>query len=70
MNEFPDRLRRLREEKEPGKNVDIVSQLMGLSPNMLRAYENGKHEPTLSMLKRITNYYQVSLGYFDDDIKP
>ena len=66
MNEFPEKLRRLRKEKEHGKNVDIVSQLIGLSPNMLREYEKGKCEPTLSKLKLIAEYYNVSLSYFDD----
>lgn len=66
MNEFAERLIRLREEKEPGKRVDIVSQLMGLGPNTLRGYEKGEHEPKISNLLIITKYYNVSLGYFDE----
>ena len=66
MNEVPERLRRLREEKEPGKSVDIVSQLMGLGQNTLRGYEKGEHEPTLSNLEIIVKYYHVSLSYFDE----
>ena len=65
MNKFPEKLIKLREEKEPGKRVDIVSQLMGFGPNTLRGYERGEHEPTISNHSIIAKYYNVSLGYFD-----
>lgn len=67
MDEFPEKLKRLRKEKESGKSVDIVSQLMGLGSNTLRGYEKGEHEPTLSNLAIIAKYYNVSLSYFDEE---
>lgn len=66
MDEFKDKLKRLRKEKEPGKSAVIVSQLMGLGQNTLRGYEKGEHEPTLSNLAIIAKYYNISLGYFDE----
>lgn len=62
-NEFPKRLRRLREDMMPVKSMEITSQLMGLSPNMLRMYERGECEPTLSRLKLIAQYYGVTVDY-------
>ena len=33
MNEFPDRLRRLRESMRPVRSMTVTSQLMGLHPH-------------------------------------
>lgn len=63
MDEFPVRLRKLREAMKPVKSMEITSQLIGLSPNMLRMYERGECEPTLSKLKLIAEYYGVSVDY-------
>jgi transcriptional regulator with XRE-family HTH domain len=42
----------------------VTGELMGLkSPSMLRRYERGEAEPTLSALKKIAAYYGVSLDY-------
>lgn len=62
-SEFSNRLRKLRETARLVKSVEVTSQLMGLSPNMLRMYERGECEPTLSRLKLIADYYGVTVDY-------
>ena len=61
MNEFPKRLRRLRESRRPVRSMAGASELMGLSHDALRRYERGEREPGLTELKLIANYYYVSL---------
>ena len=61
MNEFPDRLRRLRESMRPLRSMTVTSQLMGLSPDALRKYERGDVEPKMTALKLIAAYYHISL---------
>ena len=61
MNEFPKRLRRLRESRRPVRSMAATSELMGLSRDALRRYERGEREPGLTELKLIANYYYVSL---------
>ena len=64
MNDFPKRLRHLRERMRPVKSMTITSQLMGLSPDALRRYERGEREPKLRELKKIAKYYQIGLDEF------
>ena len=63
MNEFPDRLRRLRESMRPVRSMTVTSQLMGLHPDMLRRYERGEVEPSMDALYKIADYYGVSTDY-------
>lgn len=65
MNEeFPGRLRKLREQKHPVKSMSITGELMGLkTPGMLRRYERGEVEPTVTALVKIADYYHVSVDY-------
>ena len=60
MNEFPERLRRLRESMRPVRSMTVTSQLMGLSPDALRKYERGEVEPKMTALKLIAAYYHIS----------
>lgn len=61
MNDFPKRLRRLRERERPTRSMRVQSELIGLGTNTLRRYERGEREPKLSELKIIANYYHISL---------
>lgn len=61
MDEFSERLRRLREREQPIRSMRVQSELMGLGTNTLRRYERGEREPGLSELKLIANYYHISL---------
>ncbi len=64
MNEFPERLRRLREKERPIKSVKVQSELMGFGSNTLRRYERGEREPKLSELKKIAKHYSIGLDDF------
>lgn len=61
LNEFPERLRKLRESMRPVRSMTVTSQLMGLSPDALRKYERGEVEPKMTALKLIAAYYHISL---------
>ena len=61
MNEFPERLRRLRKEK--GKSCAALSQLCGLHTDAIRRYERGEANPDLASLIAIADYFRVSLDY-------
>lgn len=63
MNEFPKRLRMLRERRRPLKSMTVTSQLIGLPPDALRRYERGEAEPKMSSLRKIADYYHVSVDY-------
>lgn len=63
MNDFPARLRRLREKQRPIRSMRVTSELMGLGSSTLRRYERGEREPTLTALVQIAAYYGVSVEY-------
>ena len=61
VDEFPARLRKLREERRQSRAV--LSELCGLSRGMIRQYERGEKTPTLKTLKVLANYFEVSIDY-------
>ena len=61
LNEFPERLRRLREEKR--KSRAVLSELCGLHTDAIRRYERGEAEPDLVSLIAIADFFEVSLDY-------
>ena len=63
MNEFPERLRKLREERKPIKSMAVVSELCGLPRGAFRKYERGEAKPNMSALIALADYYEVSLDY-------
>lgn len=56
-----ERLRALR--KRQNLSARFVSSELGLSPNMVGAYERGEREPTLIVLKKLACFYKTSTGY-------
>lgn len=62
-NEFPERLRKLREEKRPLLSMAVTSELIGLPPCTLSKYERGESKPTAESLAAIADYYHVSMDY-------
>ena len=60
-NEFPARLRKLREERRQSRVV--VSELCGLDRGAVRYYERGERSPTLEALVALADYFEVSLDY-------
>jgi transcriptional regulator with XRE-family HTH domain len=63
VNEFPERLRKLREGKKPIKSMAVVSELCGLPRGAVRKYERGEAKPNMSALIALADYYEVSLDY-------
>lgn len=63
MDEFPERLRKLREERKPIKSRYIVAQLCGLPSDAIRRYERGESKPTIDALIKISDFYGVSIDY-------
>ena len=58
---FPERLRRLRERRRISQRV--LSELCGLSKNMISVYERGEVEPTASVLEVLADCFDVSVDY-------
>ena len=67
MSTFGEKLRRLREEK--GLTTRMVGEKFEMSHGQISKYENGIHEPTLSVLRKYAELYNVSLDYLCDDSK-
>ena len=63
MNAFPERLRRLREERRPVRSMVAVSELCGLEKSAVRRYERGERTPNMEALIALADYYEVSLDY-------
>lgn len=61
VNKFPERLRRLREQRRVSRYV--LSELCGLNRNAIRLYERGDAEPTLTPLITIADFFEVSVDY-------
>lgn len=62
-NEFPRRLRRLREEKRPLRSMAVTSELIGLPHGAIRKYVRGEARPTVESLSAIADYFHVSMDY-------
>lgn len=63
MGDFPRRLRALREAKKPVRSMRVTSQLMGLPHDALRRYERGEAEPRMDALRKIADFYHVSVDF-------
>lgn len=59
MNQFPDNLRRLRERR--GMNRRALSELVGISKNMVSRYERGERLPDIKTAMEIADFFEVSL---------
>ena len=60
-DKFPERLRNLREHRRISRKV--MSELCGLSKNMIARYERGETEPTVSAVIQIADFFDVSADY-------
>lgn len=61
MNEFPDRLRRLRERERMDRKK--LGECCGLSRSIIGLYERGEREPTASSLEKIADFFGVTTDY-------
>ena len=68
LNMFPERLKNLRKERDVTQ-VEL-SKAIGVSDRTCRKYESGEIEPTMTVLKHIASFFNVSVDYligFTDD---
>lgn len=49
--------------KEKGLNQQKVALDLNISREALSHYENGKREPSLALLLKMSNYFNVSINY-------
>lgn len=54
-------LKKIRKEK--GLNQQKVAMDLNISREALSHYENGKREPSLNMLIKMSDYFNVSIDY-------
>lgn len=61
MDNFPERLRQLRERQH--KSRLVVSELCGLPSDAVRRYERGEAKPSMDALIKLADYFEVSVDY-------
>jgi transcriptional regulator with XRE-family HTH domain len=61
MADFPTRLKELRIQNV--KSQKDLADILNVSQNAIYNWENGKREPSLDMLKKIADYFEVSFDY-------
>ncbi len=71
MRFFCVRLRAIRESKKLTQSQ--VGQALGMTDRQYRFYESGAHEPGMSKLVALADYFDVSLDYLvgrsDDPVR-
>ena len=63
---FGERLRCLREERDPCLTQTQLALETGISQRKISYLERGELEPSLDELRRLCRYYQVSADYLLD----
>lgn len=58
---FSMRLKELRKSRKLNQ-VDL-GKIAGITSKQIQRYESGESEPTLSVLVRLSDYFDVSLDY-------
>lgn len=58
-SEFPGRLRKLRERKQMSRRA--LSELCGLSKNVISMYERGEKEPAASSLEKLADFFDMTM---------
>lgn len=61
MNEFPQRLQRMRERRRISRGV--MSELCGLSKSVIAKYERGERQPKLETLIILAEFFDCSIDY-------
>jgi transcriptional regulator with XRE-family HTH domain len=65
LSVFGNKIRKLRESK--GLTTRMLAEEIGMSCGQISKYENDVNEPTLSVLNKYKNYFNVTLDYLCDD---
>ena len=63
MDDFAERLRKLREDQRPIRNRKVTSELCGLHSDAIRRYERREAKPDMDALTKIADYFDVSVDY-------
>lgn len=58
---FPERLQKLRERR--GMNRKALSEVCGLSKNVVARYERGERTPDIEDAAKLADFFGVSLDY-------
>ena len=58
---FDKRLKKLRTDKELSQKA--LSDILGISPSTVAIYEQGRRTPDNEMLKKIANFFNVSVDF-------
>lgn len=61
MNQFAERLKYLRKEKD--LKQEELANALNVSKGIISLWENGLREPTMSNLVTIASYFHVSIDY-------
>jgi len=61
LDDFPKRLRRLREGERRSRRM--LSELCGLPSDAVRRYERGDVQPSMNTLIKLADHFDVSLDY-------
>ena len=61
MPYFPNRLKKLRTNKSLTQKE--LATILNVSQNAIFNWENGKREPSIDMLRKIADYFNVSVDY-------
>ena len=67
VNDFPRTLSLLRKEKKISQRKAAAE--LGVSQALLSHYENGKREPSLDMLNKMSHYFNVSIDYLINGVE-
>lgn len=58
---FPERLQYLRERR--GMSRIVLSELCGISKNMIARYERGEVKPNMDALIAISEFFEVTIDF-------
>jgi len=61
MSVFSDRLRQLRKVREVTQAQ--LAEAIGITDRACRRYEAGENEPTLSVIQKIADFFDVSVDF-------
>ena len=66
---FPEKLKELRKVEK--LTIVELSEKIGYSKSIISYWENGIKEPTLSAIRKLANYFEITVGELigDDDFR-
>jgi transcriptional regulator with XRE-family HTH domain len=65
LSTFARKIKKLRESRN--LTTRMLAEELGISHGQISKYENDKTEPTLSVLRAYSKFFNVTLDYLCDD---